>query len=152
NFTPGDVALAAPVVIIGQDIVAKLFPSESPLGKQIKVKNLPYTVIGTFAAKGESFGWSQDSIAMVPITRFLRDNGPRNYSIAIATEAPSPALYGETMSQGVNAMRLARGLKPGQDSDFEVYSNDSLLAAFAKVADAVRAGALVISAIALLAA
>jgi putative ABC transport system permease protein len=49
-------------------------------------------------------------------------------------------------------MRIARQLGPGKDNDFEVYSNDSLLAAFAKVADAVRAGALVISSIALLAA
>jgi putative ABC transport system permease protein len=49
-------------------------------------------------------------------------------------------------------MRMARGLRPDNENDFELYSNDSLLAAFAKVADAVRAGALVISAIALLAA
>ena len=49
-------------------------------------------------------------------------------------------------------MRIVRGLKAGDDNDFEIYSNDSLIAAFAKVADAVRAGALVISGIALMAA
>jgi putative ABC transport system permease protein len=49
-------------------------------------------------------------------------------------------------------MRIVRGLKPEDENDFELYSNDSLIAAFAKVADAVRAGALVISGIALLAA
>jgi putative ABC transport system permease protein len=152
NFTAGDVALGSPVVIIGQDIVTKLFPAESPLGKSIKVNDLSYTVIGTFVAKGSSFGESQDAIAMVPVTRFLRDNGADGYSINIATEAPSPELYYESMDKALTAMRIARGLKPSEENDFELYSNDSLLAAFAKVADAVRDGAFIISAIALAAA
>jgi putative ABC transport system permease protein len=49
-------------------------------------------------------------------------------------------------------MRIVRGLKADEENDFELYSNDSLISAFAKVADAVRAGALVISGIALMAA
>jgi len=49
-------------------------------------------------------------------------------------------------------MRIVRGLKPEDENDFELYSNDSLIASFAKVADAVAAGSFVISGIALLAA
>jgi putative ABC transport system permease protein len=49
-------------------------------------------------------------------------------------------------------MRMVRSLQAEEENDFELYSNDSLIAAFAQVADVVRAGALVISAIALLAA
>ena len=49
-------------------------------------------------------------------------------------------------------MRFARQLRPDQENDFEIYSNDSLVEAFAKIADVVRSGAFVISAIALLAA
>jgi len=49
-------------------------------------------------------------------------------------------------------MRVVRGLRPEDQNDFELYSNDSMIAAFGKVADAVSAGSLVISAIALLAA
>jgi putative ABC transport system permease protein len=49
-------------------------------------------------------------------------------------------------------MRIVRSLKAEDENDFELYSNDSLIAAFAQVADVVRAGALVISAIALIAA
>jgi putative ABC transport system permease protein len=49
-------------------------------------------------------------------------------------------------------MRVVRGLKPEQENDFELYSNDSLIATFAKVADAIAAGSFVISGIALLAA
>jgi putative ABC transport system permease protein len=46
-------------------------------------------VIGTFAAKGSSFGESQDNYIVVPITRFLMDFGAENYTINIATQAPS---------------------------------------------------------------
>lgn len=152
NFTEADIELASPVIIIGQDIVSKLFPSESPLGKVIKVKAHAYTVIGTFAPRGTSFGQSDDSIAMVPITRFLNDNGAEGRSINIATGAPTQDAYSEIVDKGITAMRIVRGLKATDENDFEVFSNDSLLDAFAKVADAVSSGAFVISAIALLAA
>jgi putative ABC transport system permease protein len=152
NFTGADIDLAQPSAIIGQDIVKKLFPSESPLGKVLKLGGHAYTVIGTFATKGTAFGQSEDGIAMVPITRFMDDNGRQKYSINIAVIAPSPVEYNDTMDKGATAMRIVRGLRPMDENDFEIYSNDSLIAMFAKVADALSAGALVISAIALVAA
>src|ERR1039457_936005 len=145
NFTPEDMDLVRPVAIIGQDIITKLFPSENPMGKLIKANERTYTVIGTFASKGTMFGSSEDNIIMIPITRFLMDFGAEKYSVNIATEAPSQQVYNATMEKGITAMRVARGLRPEQDNDFEIYSNDTLIAAFAKVAD-------VISSIALLAA
>jgi putative ABC transport system permease protein len=152
NLTAEDIALGRPVAIIGQDIIKKLFPSESPLDKVIKLAGRTYTVVGTFGEKGSSFGQSQDEVAIVPITRFLSDFGSANFSLNIATQAPSQQLYNETIDKAITAMRIVRGLKPDEDNDFELYSNDSLIAAFAKIADVVRAGALVISAIALVAA
>ena len=153
NFTGADNELVRPVAIIGQSIVSKLFPSESPLGKVIKANGRTYTVVGTFAAKGSMFGQSEDDIIMVPITRFLMDFGSEHYSINIATQSPSQLVYNETMGQGaLPPWRLVRGLRPEQDNDFELYSNDSLVAAFAKLADTVSSGAFIISAIALLAA
>jgi putative ABC transport system permease protein len=152
NFTGADVELSRPVVIIGQDLVKKLFPAESPLGKTIKVGGRTYTVIGTFASKGTAFGQGQDDLLIVPITRFLADYGANKFTINIATQSPSQLVYNQTIDKAVTAMRIVRGLRPEDENDFELYSNDSLIAAFAKVADAVRAGAFVISAIALLAA
>ncbi len=152
NFTPDDIDLGRPVVIIGATVVKLLFPAESPLGKTIKVADHPYTVIGTYAAKGTAFGNDQDLLAMVPITRFLSDNGADNYSLKISTQSPSQLNYNDTVDKAVTAMRIARGLKPGEDNDFDLYSNDSLIAIFGKIADTVSAGAFVISAIALLAA
>jgi putative ABC transport system permease protein len=152
NLTPADVELARPVILIGQTVVNRLFPSETPLGKLVKVSGKTYTVIGTFAERGSSFGNSQDDILIIPITRFVIDFGSARRSINIAIQAPSQDRYNETLDKIVTAMRIVRGLRPEQENDFEIYSNDSLISAFAKVADAISAGAFVISAIALLAA
>jgi len=152
NFTAEDVDLIRSVAIIGQDLVSSLFPNETPLGKLIKVSGRTYTVIGTFASKGSSFGASGDDIIMVPITRFLADYGAEKRSINIATQAPSQAEYNDTLDKAISAMRIVRQLRAEQENDFEVYSNDSLISAFAKVADVIGAGAFIISAIALLAA
>ncbi|MBX3738218.1 MAG: ABC transporter permease [Candidatus Didemnitutus sp.] len=152
NFTPGDIELSRPVVIIGQDIVTKLFPAENALGKTIKIKERTYIVIGVFAPKGQAFGGSSDNIAIIPITRFFADYGAEHRSISIATQAPTQQVYNETLDKAITVMRTVRGLQAEKENDFEVYSNDSLIAAFAKVADAVAAGSFVISGIALLAA
>jgi putative ABC transport system permease protein len=152
NLQPEDIELARPVIIIGQDVVKKLFPSESPLGKTIKVMARTYVVIGTFAEKGTTFGQSDDNWAVIPITRFFSDMGAERYTVNIATEAPSHLLYNEIMDKGVTAMRIVRGLGPEAENDFELYSNDSILGIFGKVADVVTSGSFVISGIALLAA
>jgi putative ABC transport system permease protein len=152
NFTADDMELARPVIIIGQDIVTKLFPAENPLGKMIKLRERTYTVIGTFAVKGSQFGESQDDIAMVPLTRYLNDYGREDVSVNIATQAASQLVYNETIEKAITAMRIVRELKPEDENDFELYSNDSLIGAFAKVADVVATGSFVISGIALLAA
>jgi putative ABC transport system permease protein len=152
NLQADDVELARPVIVIGQDIVKKLFPSENPLGKTVKLKERTYVVIGTFAEKGTTFGQSDDNIGMIPITRFFSDMGAESYTVNIATEAPSHELYNETMDKGVTAMRIVRGLAPQAESDFELYSNDSILGVFGKVADMIASGSFVISGIALLAA
>jgi putative ABC transport system permease protein len=80
------------------------------------------------------------------------DFGAEQFSVNIATQSPSQEAYNATMDQGIAVMRLVRGLRPETENDFEIYSNDSLVAAFAKIADVISGGAFIISAIALLAA
>jgi len=132
NFQPEDIELGRPVTIIGQDIVKKLFPSENPLGKTIKIKGRTYVVIGTYVEKGTTFGQSSDNIAMIPITRFFSDMGGETYTVNIATEAPSHLVYNDYMDKGVTMMRIVRGLGPEAENDFELYSNDSILSIFGR--------------------
>src|SRR5438128_7038003 len=152
NISPEDVDLARSVVVVGRDVEKKLFPNQTPIGKTIKINERPYMIIGVLAEKGSSFGQSQDDILLVPITRYFNDFGWVNRTVNIATQSTSQATYNQTLDKAIGAMRVARGLKLGQENDFEVYSNDTLVSAFAQVAGTIRVGAFIISAIALLAA
>ncbi len=152
NLSPEDVVLARNVTVVGPDIQKKLFPNETPIGKTIKLNEKPYQIIGVFAEKGSMFGQSQDRLVIVPITRFLGDFGRVNRTVNIAIQSTSQATYNQTLDKAIGAMRAARGLKLGEDNDFEIYSNDTLVSAFAQVAGTIRVGAFVVSVIALLAA
>ena len=152
NFTPDDVDSARAVIIIGEAIRKVLFPSEDPLQKLIKMKDHAYLVVGVFAEKGMSFGGSSDDTAIIPITRFVSDFGAEKRTVNIATQALNQVTYNETLDKAVTVMRIVRGLRPEEDNDFEIYSNDSLISAFGKVADIIAAGSFVISGIALVAA
>ena len=152
NLNENDVDLARSVAIIGSDIQKRIFPVEDPIGKVIKLNEKNYTVVGVLAEKGGSFGGSNDAFVLVPITRYFEDFGHANRTINVATQATSQQSYQKTFNAAVGAMRIARQLKPGVENDFEVFTNDSLVAAFASVANAVRAGAFVISSVALVAA
>jgi len=152
NISPDDVELGRPVTVVGASIQKKLFPSQTAIGKTIKVNSRPYTIIGVLEEKGSSFGNSQDDLVLVPITKFFSDFGHEHRTINLAIQSTSQATYNDTLDKAIGAMRAARGLKLGQDNDFEIYSNDTLVTAFAQVADTVRVGAFVVSVIALLAA
>jgi putative ABC transport system permease protein len=152
NISADDVEFGRNVAVVGKDIEKKLFANESPIGRTLKVSDHSYRIIGVLEGKGSSFGQTQDDNILVPITKFFSDFGSANRTVNVATQSTSQATYNATLDKAIGAMRAARGMKLGQENDFEIYSNDSLVAAFAQVADTIRIGAFVVSAIALLAA
>jgi putative ABC transport system permease protein len=152
NISAEDVTFGRNVAVVGKSIESGLFQNESPINKQIIVHGQPFRIIGVLESKGSTFGQSQDDLILVPITTFFSDFGRANRTVNIATQATSQETYNATLDKAIGAMRTARGLKVAQENDFEIYSNDTLLTAFAQIAGTIRSGAFVISAIALLAA
>jgi len=152
NLLRDDVDLGRPVVVIGRDLVTRLFPNESPLQKRITIRGHAYTVVGMLESKGTAFGQTQDGIALIPITRFMNDYGSQGRSLTIQTQAPGQGLYNDAVDEAIGAMRIVRRLQAEDENDFELSSNDSVIAAFAQVADVLQTGSLGISAIALIAA
>jgi putative ABC transport system permease protein len=150
NLQPDDVEFGRAVVVLGHDLAGKLFINEEPLGKVVRVDGQSYTVIGVLAKKGTSFGDSQDNNAITTITQYLEIYG-RSWSMSINVQAPNQERLAATLDSATGAMRLVRGLAPEHPNDFEIFSNESLIEAFNKIAGVVAIGAFVISAIALLA-
>jgi putative ABC transport system permease protein len=151
NLTPGDIEFGRSVALLGDDIVQRLFPGEEALGRQVRIDGRTYLVVGLLASKGSSFGQSRDNFAVIPITTFLQTYGRTGRSISINVQAAGPEALEGVQERAIGAMRLVRGLHPEDGNDFAVFSNDSLIEAFNNIARVVGIGALIISAIALVA-
>lgn len=127
-FTEQDIQTDRKIAVLGMEVVEKIFPNSNPIGKDITIDGNSYEVIGILAAKGESLGQSMDNITLIPIKTMDKIYGARrNRSINITITAPSKELYDETVEQVIGLMRTIRKVPPGEENDFEIFSNESLV-------------------------
>ena len=152
NLSREDIEFTRNVCVVGQQIKKRLFPQGIAVGNVIRLDSKEYEVIGTLAEKGGGFGGPDDNIVLIPITKFLENYGTQQRSLNIAVEAQNQIAYERTMGLAIGAFRAARGLRPEEANDFEIYSNDSIEGVLRSIAGNVRIGAFVISTIALVAA
>jgi len=149
-----DVDGARDVCVLGATLAKSIFPLGSPIGERLKINGFNYTVVGVLAPKGGSVGGDQDNFAVVPITAGLNHFGVSQWarSLNILVQARDQGSYDDTVEQVRGIMRVLRKVPPGKEDDFEIFSNDSLIAQFNSFTMAVRLGVSLISSIALLAA
>ncbi|MEO2160364.1 MAG: ABC transporter permease, partial [bacterium] len=83
NFMEDDIRFYRSVTVLGPDLADILFPFEDPLGKEIQIKGLDYTVIGITERKGQAFGQSQDYFVMIPISVYIQRFSNRWTSLGI---------------------------------------------------------------------
>jgi putative ABC transport system permease protein len=147
-----DVENAREVCVLGSGLAKTAFPVGSPLGERLKINGINYTVIGVLEARGGAQGADQDNFAVVPITTGLNRFGRWGRSLSILVQAPDQASYDDTVEEVRGLLRVIRKVPPGKEDDFELFSNDSMIAQFKAFTLAVRVGVTVVSSIALLAA
>ncbi len=147
-----DVESTRDVCVLGHSLATNVFPFGSPVGERLKLNGINYTVVGVLEPRGGSLGGDQDNFAIVPITTGLNRFGRWNRSLNILVQARDQASYDDTVEQTRGIMRVLRKVPPGKEDDFEIFSNDSLIAQFNSFTMAVRLGVSVVSSIALLAA
>lgn len=149
-----DIEYARDVAILAEDVVNRVFKTEKTIvGKMVRLNGRPYTVIGTFEAKGGGSGQSQDNFALIPITNLVKYHSDRDLvSLTLTVRAKSQETLEATQDEIIGLMRTVRGVKPGADNDFEVETNTSLTAQFEDLSQYVYFAGFGISAIALIAA
>jgi putative ABC transport system permease protein len=130
-ITDIDVEYNRAVVVLGQDIINKLFPYENPLEKRVRVDGRPYEVIGVFEERGSSFGHSRDNVATIPVTTFQKQYG-KNRSLNITIQAVSAEKMDQAMEEVRTVMRIERGLKSYEPDNFAMFSSNTLIESFNK--------------------
>jgi putative ABC transport system permease protein len=140
------------VCVLGSSLAKTLFPFGSPVSQRIKIDSINYTVVGVLEPKGSLAGGDQDNFVVIPITTGLNRYTGWRRSVNILVEAPERASYDDTVEQVRGVMRALRKVPPGKEDDFEIFSNDSILAQINAFTFVVRIVVTVISSIALVAA
>jgi len=147
-----DLDSARAVCVLAYGLAETLFPFGSAVNEQIKLDGINYLVVGVLEKKGQMLGGNQDSFAIIPLTTGLNRYGRTWRSLSILVQAPSRELFEDTREEVRGILRTARKVPPGQEDDFEIFSNDSLVTQFQAFTLAVRVGVALISSIALIAA
>jgi putative ABC transport system permease protein len=147
-----DVDGARDVCVLGATLAKTVFPYGSPIGEHLKINGINYVVEGVLEPRGSALGGDQDNFAVVPVTAGLNRFGRWNRSLNILVQVRDQASYDDTVEQVRGIMRVARKVPPGKEDDFELFSNDSMVAEFQSFTMVVRLGVAVVSSISLLAA
>lgn len=128
-FTEREVTTAAKVCVIGRSVVRKLFQTTNPLGQTIRVRNIPFRVIGVLEEKGAGMtGEDQDDIVLLPYTtvqKRLSGSLFRNVH-AIVVSARSKERVQEAQNEMRQLLMDRHGTLPGQKPDFEVHSSEEI--------------------------
>jgi len=124
TFTQSDVDGATKVAVLGQTVVEKLYGSSAnPVGHTIRVKGVPFNVIGVLSKKGQSqFGQDFDDAILVPVSTFRQkiQGGLKNYISGTIMVGAVPGSTQRAESQVRGLLRDRHRLSPGADDDFSI--------------------------------
>jgi putative ABC transport system permease protein len=130
-FTEQEARLGTPVVVIGDEVAKHFFPALSPVGRELRIAGVPYTVVGVITRQGSVFGFSLDRLAVAPFNSPMRRvTNPRGDVDGLIVKAPSLELLGEYQEVARETMRARRRLGPGDPDNFAFETSQSALAFF----------------------
>jgi putative ABC transport system permease protein len=133
GFTDTDEEHASRVAIIGTDIQDHLFAGINPLGQELRVDGMPYTVIGVSEKQGSTFGASQDNWVAVPLTAYQKSYGTAK-TVTIYVKAGSAGKVLENAADEVRVLvRSRRHDAPGAPDSFELDENNTLVGFFSMI-------------------
>ncbi|OHB75713.1 MAG: hypothetical protein A2W31_09885 [Planctomycetes bacterium RBG_16_64_10] len=128
-FTTRDVQAAAKVCVVGQTVVAKLFQTSNPLGKKVRIRNIPLRVVGVLEMKGVNIvGDDQDNLVLLPYTtvrKRLHGSGFDDVH-AVMASARSPNQMVEAEDQINQLLYERHRVHPGEAADFRVRNTTEI--------------------------
>jgi putative ABC transport system permease protein len=149
-LTKEDVAAHNRIIVLGMDAVDILFPFENPLGKIIKIDGSKFKVVGILERLGNStFGESRDNSMVIPITTF-EDKWGKYRSVNLTISVKDPLYFEEAKDQVIGVIRKERKVPPGEENDFAIFSNDTLVSSFRDIASVIELVAILLGMISLL--
>ena len=138
-----------PVCVLGPEVAEEIFPGLDPVGKQVRLGDYNFEVVGVTKAKGKLLGQSQDRFVTVPIHTFQKYWMAR-WSLTIVIKSLDQASLPLAEQEARNVLRARRHLRPGQPDNFGISTADTYLDLYRAVTGGVYALTIGVAAIALL--
>ncbi len=141
-FTETEVEHRSQVCIVGGATLETLFPHQDAVGQIIHIGRVPFRVVGELSTRGRFLGQSLDEVVMIPYTDvskyFPSDQSTflKSGEVLLNAVAVSPDRINEAISQITEVLRVRRGLKAHQESDFAALTDDTLLNLYNQVTGA----------------
>ena len=133
-FSPQEYALGSRVALIGEETRKHFFPGISPVGRELRIGGIPYTVVGVAEKQGSAFGISMDKFVVVPYRAPAHRLVNRFKVIdAITVQASSNVEMLGVMEIVREVMRARHKLRPAERDDFSLQTQDSALAFWRKI-------------------
>ena len=122
------------MAVIGADVAKHFFPNLEPIGRELKIGDVKYTVIGVALPQGSVFGQSLDKFAVVPLkSPRAALTQPPGVIATILIQSSSVTQMKDVMEQVRATMRARRKLHPQQPDNFVLFTSQAALAFWEKI-------------------
>ena len=116
-----DIESLARIAVIGLDVKRDLFPDEDPLGKQLRIGNVPFQIKGVLESRGAGPGGSSlDNIVFIPVTTASRRLFNRDYLTTITVQLDDPENADPVIDELTALLRERHGIVPPGEDDFTI--------------------------------
>jgi len=127
SFTEQDVRSANKVAVVGQTIADQLYPGEEPLGKILRIRNVPFMIVGLLLPKGLSLqGQDQDDLVVMPYTSAMKRVQRVTTLRTINAQTATALLLNPVQQQIIELLRQRHRITPGRDDDFTVRNQQEI--------------------------
>jgi putative ABC transport system permease protein len=126
-YTDQDVKSAAKVCVLGKTVADNLFPDSSPVGQEMRIRNVPFKVIGVLEKKGQNaMGQDQDDVILAPYTTVAKRLSWFPYIRMVLVSATSQANIPVAQAQIAELLRMRHKLSPYDPDDFTIRNQADL--------------------------
>ena len=127
NFTARDLQIADKVCLLGATVADTMFPGQDPVGQIVRVKNLPFRVVGVLAPKGQGqWGDDQDDIVVAPYTTIQKKLLGITYIHRVMISARTADLVESTAVAITRLMRQRHRIQNPEEDDFSVRTVEEM--------------------------
>ena len=151
SFSESAVRGQAKVAVIGKTISDQLFQGDDPVGQFIRIKKIPFQVVGVLEGKGQnSWGRDQDDVIIAPYTTVMKKLSGQTYLSQILASATSMADLPQATEAISQLLRQRHRIPAGQDDDFTVRTQQDISSVMGSTTDVMRGLIAAIAAVSLL--